>query len=152
LEVKDGYSLLDSQVDPSRRIAGPPAWRQVVAEDLFFFFSQRRKAAKKLWCTRFDFPPRRTGFGRQAQRNSGPLGFTSSGLGGFAFLRAILFFFFLRAKPACRQTYLSAPAVRPEKNSSFPQFCGIGYASLRPPRRIFFLYYADQTDLDAIAS
>ena len=28
----------------------------------FLFLSQRHRVAKKLWCARFDFPPRRTGF------------------------------------------------------------------------------------------
>ena len=52
-------------------------------------------------------PPRRIFYSRKGaktQRNSGPLGLTSGGLGGYATLRAILFFFFLRAKPTCRQT------------------------------------------------
>ena len=77
-------------------------------------------------------PPRRIFYSRKGaktQRNSGPLGLTSGGLGGYATLRAILFFFFILAKPACRQTGRQAAK---KSNRSLPAY---------PPRRtgLFFL-------------
>ena len=75
-------------------------------------------------------PPRRIFYSRKGaktQRNSGPLGLTSGGLGGLATLRAIFF---------------SCKAAEPQRNSS--QFfapsllCSLPRRIAGPPRRIFF--------------
>ena len=85
-------------------------------------------------------PPRRIFYSRKGaktQRNSGPLGLTSGGLGGYATLRAILFFFFILAKPACRQTGRQAAK---KSNRSLPAY---------PPRRTGLFFFLSQRRQDA---
>ena len=103
-------------------------------------------------------PPRRIFYSRKGaktQRNSGPLGLTSGGLGGYATLRPPRRIFFILAKPACRQTGRQAAK---KSNRSLPLAClqqvGFSPACQRPLRlcvfasHSFFLSHADEADLN----